>query len=179
MRRSQQNLAIALVGGWCFSLPPLCLAVEVAPRISDREIIESLAELKAGQKASQQQVTDLKEATQRQITDLRQETNQRFDDVNKRMDQRFDDVNKRMDQRFDDMNRRFDDVMVLLQILIGALVVVLGSMLAWLIAIWRRLVRVEERQLAFETQDDEIKFLKESVGRLHEMFMQLMARLPQ
>ena len=123
-------------------------AVEVAPRISDREIIEALAELKAGQ-----------QSLQRQIDDLRRD----------------------MNQRFDDMNRRFDDVMTLLQILIGALVLVLGGMLIWLIAIWRRLVRVEERQRAFETQDDEIKFLKESYGRLHEMLLQLLGhpRVPQ
>ena len=153
-----------LVGLFFLLLPKTGVAVETAPRISDREIIESLAELKAGQKALQQQIDDLKQSTQQQIHDLRQEMNVRFDDMNR---------------RFDDMNRRFDDVIVLLQILIGALVIVLGGMLAWLIAIWRRLVRVEERQKAFETQDDEIKFLKESIGRLHEMFMQLMARLPQ
>ncbi len=132
-------------------------AVGVAPRISDREIIESLAELKAGQQALQQR-----------IDDLRRDMNQRFGQV----DQRFDDMNR----RFDDLNRRFDDVMRLLQILIGALVLVLVGMLAWLIAIWRRLVRVEERQRAFETQDDEIKFLKESYGRLQEMFTRLLER---
>jgi peptidoglycan hydrolase CwlO-like protein len=61
-------------------------AVEVAPRISDKEIIEKLARLEegqntlraeikrleAGQLALQQQITDLKESTQQQITDLRE-----------------------------------------------------------------------------------------------------------
>ncbi len=42
-------------------------AVEVAPRISDREIIESLAELKAGQNALQQQINDLKESTNKRF----------------------------------------------------------------------------------------------------------------
>lgn len=172
MQRFRRILFFSLLVGLFFLLlPKTGVAVETAPRISDREIIESLAELKAGQKALQQQIDDLKQSTRQQIHDLRQEMNVRFDDMNRRFDN--------MNQRFDDMNRRFDDVLVLLQILIGALVIVLGGMLAWLIAIWRRLVRVEERQKAFETQDDEIKFLKESVGRLHEMFMQLMARLPQ
>lgn len=175
MRRSRQKLSIALVTGLYLAPPPLGLAVETAPRISDREIIESLTELKAGPKALQQQITDLKESTQQQTSDLRQDTQRQITDLRQEMNTRFDGINR----RFDDLNRRFDDVMTLLQILIGALVVVLGGMLAWLVAIWRRLVRVEERQNAFETQDDEIKFLKESVGRLHEMFMQLMARLPQ
>ncbi|MGE0682889.1 MAG: hypothetical protein AB7P69_18545 [Candidatus Binatia bacterium] len=81
-----------------------------APRISDREIIESLAELKAGQKALQQQ-----------LNDLRREMDQRFANVDQ-LDQRFADMIQRMDQRF-------DDVMNLLQLLLGSLVVVLGGML--------------------------------------------------
>jgi hypothetical protein len=51
-------------------------AVETAPRITDREIIESLAELKAGQKS------------------LETTMNQRFESV----DQRFDSVDQRFDQ---------------------------------------------------------------------------------
>ena len=165
-------------------------AVGVAPRISDREIIESLAELKAGQQALQQQIADLKQSTQQHIDDLKQSTQQQIADLRRDMNQRFEQVDQRfadlrrdmdqrfeqVDRRFDDMNRRFDDVMRLLQILIGALVLVLGGMLAWLIAIWRRLVRVEERQRTFETQDDEIKFLKESYGRLQEMCTRLLER---
>jgi len=65
-------------------------AVETAPRISDREIIEKLAELKAGQTglqkqindqkiSLQQQITDVKDSLQQQITDLKESTNKRFD----------------------------------------------------------------------------------------------------
>jgi hypothetical protein len=50
-------------------------AVEVAPRISDREIIESLTELKAGQQAMNKRIDDLQVSTNRQ-----------FDDMNKRFD---------------------------------------------------------------------------------------------
>src|SRR4030067_2999909 len=112
-------------------------AVEKAERISDREIIESLAELKAGQKA---------------------------------MDKRFDDLNN-------SVNNRFNDVMSLLQILTGAMLVVGSGILGWLIVIWRKLVKVEERQSKFETQDDEIKFLKEAYNRLNEMVLTLMDAL--
>ena len=61
--------------------------------ISDKEIIESLSELKSGQMVLNQRIDDVN----RRFDDV----NQRFDDVN----QRFDDVNR----RFDDVNRRFDD----------------------------------------------------------------------
>lgn len=161
-------------------------AVDRAPRISDREIIEALAELKAGQKSLQQQIDevkgqigdlkgqigDLKQSTQQQISDLRQSTQQQISDLRQDMNQRFQD----MDQRFQDMSQRFNDVMTLLQILISILVLVLGGMLAWLVADRRRLVQVEERQKAFELQGDEIKFLREGYGRLQEMFLQILER---
>jgi len=60
----------------------LAMAVEVAPRISDREIIEGLAEVKT----------------------LRTEMNVRFDGVNVR----FDAQQKEMNARFDGVNARFD-----------------------------------------------------------------------
>jgi len=162
MVRFLWGLLVAILAWGGLLHPTVSHAVEAAPRISDREIIESLAELKTGQQALQQQINDLKQSTQQQINDLKQSTQQQIDDLR-----------REMNQRFDDMNRRFDDLMRLLQILTGALVLVLGGMLAWLVAIWRRLVRVEERQRAFETQDDEIKFLKENYSRLHEMLTRL------
>ena len=123
-------------------------AVEKAERISDREIIERLAKLEEGQKS---------------------------------LDKRFDDLNNNMNRRFDDMNssvnNRFNDVMSLLQILTGAMLVVGSGILGWLIVIWRKLVKVEERQSKFETQDDEIKFLKEAYNRLNEMVLKLMDAL--
>ena len=45
-------------------------AVEVAPRISDREIIESLTELKAGQQAMNKRIDDLQISTNRQFDDM-------------------------------------------------------------------------------------------------------------
>jgi DNA repair exonuclease SbcCD ATPase subunit len=165
---------------------PAVFAVEVAPRISDREIIESLAELKAGQKGLQQQIdevkgqiAELRQSTQQQFSDLRQDMNARFEGMNQRfegMNQRFEGMNQRfedMNQRFEDMNQRLNDVMTLLQIIIGILAIVLGSMLAWLMAIWRRLIQGEERQKAFELQEEQIRFLREDYGRLDESHRRL------
>ena len=123
-------------------------AVEKAERISDREIIERLAKLEEGQKS----------------------LDKRFDDLNNNMNRRFDDLNN-------SVNNRFNDVMSLLQILTGAMLVVGSGILGWLIVIWRKLVKVEERQSKFETQDDEIKFLKEAYNRLNEMVLKLMDAL--
>ena len=54
-------------------------AVDTAPRISDREIIEKLTELKAGQSGLQKQINDQKISLQQQINDLKESTNKRFD----------------------------------------------------------------------------------------------------
>ena len=45
-------------------------AVEVAPRITDREIVEALTELKAGQKHLNQRIDDLDKKLNQRISDL-------------------------------------------------------------------------------------------------------------
>ncbi|MBI5187372.1 MAG: hypothetical protein HZA01_16825, partial [Nitrospinae bacterium] len=66
------------------------LAVEVDPRISDREIIEKLARLEEGQRGVQQQINDLKESTQQQINDLKESTQQQTNDLKESTNKRFD-----------------------------------------------------------------------------------------
>ncbi|MBI3599358.1 MAG: hypothetical protein HY097_01795 [Nitrospinae bacterium] len=46
-------------------------AIEVAPKISDREIVERLTRVEEGIKALQQQIADLKDSTNKQISDLK------------------------------------------------------------------------------------------------------------
>ena len=60
-------LTLWLVAALLFAAPPLANAVEVAPRISDREIIESLAELKVGQKALEARMDHRFEAVDQQF----------------------------------------------------------------------------------------------------------------
>ncbi|WP_300088893.1 hypothetical protein [uncultured Nitrosomonas sp.] len=79
-------------------------AVEVAPRISDREIIESLAELKAGQKA------------------LEEKMDLRFTAV----DQRFTAMQEQMDQRFEAVDRRLDFVQQLMLVTIAGIFGLIG-----------------------------------------------------
>ncbi len=109
-----------LITTCCLSMAALASAVEVAPRITDREIIEGLSVLKQGNQDINKRIDD----GNNRIDDLIQSVNKRFDDVNNRIDdltqsvnKRFDDVNRRiddlkhtMDQRFDDVNQRFDDI---------------------------------------------------------------------
>jgi len=79
-------------------------AVEVAPRISDREIIESLAELKAGQKA------------------LKEKMDLRFTAV----DQRFTAMQEQIDQRFEAVDRRLDFIRQLMLVTIAGIFGLIG-----------------------------------------------------
>ena len=70
-------------------------AIKVAPRITDREIVEKLTRLEAGQAALNQRIDDV---------------NRRIDDLDKKFSQRIDDLDKKFSQRIDDVNRRIDDL---------------------------------------------------------------------
>ena len=85
-------------------LPIKVDGVEVAPRISDREIIERLSKLEEGQKQ------------------LRSEMNQRFEAI----DQRFETLESQM-------NQRFDDTKWFLGIMIGTLLVINTGVLGYVL----------------------------------------------
>ena len=126
--------------------------MEVAPRISDKEIIESLAELKAGQKALQQQINDLKEST-----------NKRLDDTNKR----FDDINR----RFDDINRRFDTIQWMLGLFITVALSLMGIMGRIL---WNQQKKLTQIETSLEAQKEEISFLKTLIEKLQTLIEKLL-----
>ena len=59
--------------------PSLLIAVETAPRISDREIVERLARLEEGQKSLERRIDSLDKGLNNRIDDLRSEMNSHFD----------------------------------------------------------------------------------------------------
>ncbi len=78
-------------------------AVDVAPRISDREIVERLARLEEGQK--------------------------RLDEGQKALHKRIDDLRSEMNGRFDAINGRFDTLQWTLGLFITIALVILGFVL--------------------------------------------------
>ena len=61
--------------------PSLLIAVEKAPRISDREIVERLTRLEEGQKNIERRIDSLDKGLNNRIDDLRSEMNSRFDTI--------------------------------------------------------------------------------------------------
>ncbi|GAH72306.1 unnamed protein product [marine sediment metagenome] len=62
-------------------MPSLVIAVETAPRISDREIVERLTRLEEGQKSLERRIDSLDKGLNNRIDDLRSEMNSRFDTI--------------------------------------------------------------------------------------------------
>ena len=95
------NLAVEIVL-FCVLTASPAFSLEVAPRLTDREIIESLAELKQGQRDINKRFGDVN----KRIDDQRIDINKRFGDVNNRIDDQRTDINK----RFEGINKRVDDL---------------------------------------------------------------------
>jgi len=118
-------------------MPSQVIAVEKAPRISDREIVERLIRLEEGQKNIET----------------------RFDDVNRS----FDDVNRRIDDLRSEMNSRFDTIQWMFGLFITITLVILGFVLRMQWQMQRRQTRMET---TLETHKDELAFLKGLIEKL-------------
>ena len=122
-------------------IPSLLLAVETAPRISDREIVERLTKLEEGQKN-----------LEKRIDDLRSEMNSRFNDLRSEMNSRFQAVDK-----------RFDILQWMLGLFITIALVILGFVLRMQWQMQRRQTRMET---SLQTYKDELAFLKGLIEKL-------------
>ena len=98
-----------------FNLPAATFAVEVAPRISDREIVEKLVTLEAGQAA------------------LRSEMKAGQDALGKRMDD--------MNQRIGDMNQRISSQQTTMLALFSAMVALILALFAYIAWDRRTMIR--------------------------------------
>jgi tetrahydromethanopterin S-methyltransferase subunit G len=136
-------------------VPMVAAAVEVAPRITDREIVERLTRLEEGQKA-----------LNKRIDDLRAEMNGRFNDVNSRfddVDSRFDDLRAEMNGRFQAMDKRFDILQWMFGLFITISLVFLGFVLRMQ---WQMQRRQTDLEATFNAHKNELAFLKNLIEKL-------------
>ena len=82
------------------------LAVDIAPRISDAEIIESLAEIKANQASLDQRLSDFQRYSEQRWNQADKLNSERFAAI----DQRFADMQANIDQRFAAVDQRFTSI---------------------------------------------------------------------
>ena len=129
-------------------------AVETAPRISDKEIIEGLSDIRGEIKSLKTEIKRLDE---------------RFESVDKRfdvVDKRFDVVDKRfdvVDKRFDAVDKRFDDFHWMFSMFITIALAILGFVVRMQ---WQMNKKQAQMETSLETQKDELSFLKGLIEKL-------------
>jgi len=100
----------------------------------------------------------------------------RLEEGQRSLERRIDDLHRRIDDLRADINRRFDDFRFWLQFILGALVLIMGGLIAQWLMMWRRLIRVDtalthhmadsEKDQLLAFQREEIRLLKERLDRL-------------
>ncbi len=126
-------------------VPGMLAAVETAPRIYDREIIEGLANL------------NLKYA---EIKAEFKVVHERFDSVNRRFesfDKRFESIDKRfesIDKRFESIDRRLSDMTNILIVLFGSLITLIVALFGYIA--W-------DRQTSMRPIEKEVRILKQDL----------------
>jgi len=171
----------------CFICPRPALAVEIAPRISDREIVERLSRLEEGQKRLEARfdakfesvdkrfdsvdkrfeavdkrfdaVDKRFEAVDKRFDDLRSEMKSRFDSV----DKRFDGLRSEMNNKFDSVDKRIDLLTWMFGIFITTSIVILGFVIRMQ---WQMQKNQTRMDTALEIQKGELKFLREMIEKL-------------
>ncbi|MBF0236636.1 MAG: hypothetical protein HQM12_02925 [SAR324 cluster bacterium] len=163
------------------------MAVETAPRISDREIIEALTDIKAQLKG----LREHQEFILREMDQRFKAVDQRFEAVDQRfeaVDQRFENQDKRfedMNQRFEDMNRRFETVDQrfdqLINLTIGLLATFSAMMIATIsFALWDRRTMIrpfETKVTAMEKQLERIPRMEQDIAANGQQLHQFLETL--
>lgn len=154
------------------------MAVETASRITDREIIESLTRLDAGQQALAKEMHQRFEAVDQRFEAMEESINQRFEameeNINQRfeavdqrfqamektinqrfeaVDQRFELLEKNMDQRFSALDKRLDDQFAMSLAMFSAIILLIVSLFGYIVWDRRTALRPLETRLAQLEQD--------------------------
>jgi len=114
-------------------------AVEVAPRITDREIIQGLAEIKG-------EIRGIK-ARLDSVDKRFEQIDKRFEQIDKRfeqVDKRFDVMQHNMDNRFDSIEKKIDQLVLLMTSMVGAFAAIVAITIGF--AIWDRRTAVRPLQ---------------------------------
>ncbi len=152
-----------LIFTFFFVLPYPVFAVEVAPRISDREIVEGLTEIRGDIKRLDARIDALSSKMDDKFAGLRSEMNDKFDGQRSEMNGKFADLRSEMNGRFEDMNHRFDTLHWTLGIFITIALVILGFVLRMQ---WQMHRRQTQTETILDTQRSELSFIKGLIEKL-------------
>ena len=140
----------------------IAVEVEVAPRITDREIIERLTQLEYGQKNLEKQLEGLRSEMNTRFESV----DTKFDAVDKRfdaVDKRFDDLRSEMNAKFASVDKRFDILQWMFGLFITISIVILGFVLRML---WLMQKKQTIMESTLEKQKEELAFIRTLIEKL-------------
>ena len=146
---------------------PVAFAVETAPRISDREIIEGLSTIRGD-------VNELRATISGSVNELRATISGNTNELRTEI-KRSDEGQKTLEKRFDDMNhsvnRRFDILQWMLGLFITVAISLMGIMGRIL---WTQQKRLTQIETTLEAQKEEISFIKALIEKLQSLIEKLL-----
>ena len=164
-----KSLSILIVTVF-FTLQRSVIAVDVAPHISDREIVESLTEIRGdiqrledGQKKLGEELLAVEWRLNKRMDDLRSDMNDKFNGLRSETNDKFIGLRSEMNGRFDDMNHRFDTLQWMFGLFVTIALVILGFVLRMQ---WQMHQRQTRMETVLETQRDELSFIKKLIEKL-------------
>jgi hypothetical protein len=146
-----------------FALQRSVIAVDAAPHISDREIVESLTEIRGDIKRLEDCYKKLGEDLQAVEWRLNKRMDEKFADFRSEINGKFADSRSEINGRFDDMNHRFDTLQWMFGLFVTIALVILGFVLRMQWQMHQRQTRIET---VLETQRDELSFIKRIIEKL-------------
>src|SRR3990170_1752800 len=137
---------ISLYFAFCILYPhTVVFAVETAPRISDREIIEKLARL------------------EKELNALRSEMKTEINALRSEMKTEINALRSEMKANAEAVDKRFDDLRWTMNLFITISLVILGFVLRMQ---WQMHKKQAQVETTLETQKDELSFLKSLIEKL-------------
>jgi len=130
-------------------------AVEVAPRISDKEIIAGLSDIRGDINGMRLEINGIKA----EINGIRSE----IKNLEEKQNIKIDGLRFEMNGLRSEMNARFDDIRWMFSIFITIALVMFGFVLRLQ---WQMHKEQAQMQISLETQKDEISFLKNLIEKL-------------
>ncbi len=109
----RKNTFLAIIGIFFLWGAVPVHGITVAPKISDREIVEKLAKLETGQQNIDQRfdaVDKRFDSMEKRHEEFRNDVNRRFDELKSDVNKRFDELKSDVNRRYDELNKRYDEL---------------------------------------------------------------------
>lgn len=149
-------------------MPALSGAIETAPPLSDREVIERLTRVEEGQKALQQEMQQLRTDMNMQMQQLRQEVSGQVQQLRQEVSGQIQQLRTEMQQLRQDMNAQFSYVFQLMVGMLGAFAAIVAVTISF--ALW-------DRRTMIRPFESKVKVIEEELSQNRQRFHALLEAL--